>query len=162
MAARRGVVFIREIVPRRLISWIANGLYQENYMTLQMRQRFSDPHDKVQVEDGWRFQSQWTRLWGESLAGWNSSVDIEEGLEAEFLTEHYWGYTKVSQDQTQEYEVCHPSWQVWPLADFGLEGDVSCLYPEFSDIISRGKRFSALLAVGSAVEVFAGRNLIDL
>ena len=159
---RRGVVFIREIVPRRLISWIANGLYQENYMTLPMRQRFSDPHDPVQVEYGWRFQSQWTRLWGESLAGWNSPVDIEEGSEAEFLTEHYWGYTKVSQDKTKEYEVRHPSWQVWPLADFGLEGDISGLYPEFSDIMSRGKRFSALLGVGSAVEVFAGRNLVDL
>jgi len=56
MAARRGVVFIREIVPRRLISWIANGLYQENYMTLQMRQRFSDPHDQVQVEDAGDFK----------------------------------------------------------------------------------------------------------
>ena len=158
---RRGVVFIREIVPRRLITWIANGLYQENYITLPMRQQFSERHEPVRAEYGWRFQKQWMRLWCESSAGWDSPVAIDEGSEAEFLTEHYWGYTKISQDRTKEYEVRHPSWRVWPLENFGFEGDISDLYPGFSDSVTRGKPVSALLAEGSPVEVFEGRKLDD-
>jgi len=158
---RRGVVFIREIVPRRMITWIANGLYQENYMTLPMRHQFSDRHEPVRTEYSWRFQRQWMRLWGESPATWESPVEIDEGSEAEFLTEHYWGFTRVSQGKTKEYEVRHQKWRIWPLEDFGLEGDVSELYPGFSAIMTCGEPISALLAEGSPVEVLEGRDLVD-
>src|SRR6516164_5520615 len=40
---RRGVVFIREIVRRRLIALIARWVYNENYVTMPMRHRIVIP-----------------------------------------------------------------------------------------------------------------------
>src|SRR5262245_39598094 len=34
---RRGVVFVKEIVPHRAIAWLARALYNENYVALPMR-----------------------------------------------------------------------------------------------------------------------------
>jgi uncharacterized protein YqjF (DUF2071 family) len=36
---KRGVVFLKEIVPRRAISFVANTLYNENYRTHAMKHR---------------------------------------------------------------------------------------------------------------------------
>ena len=36
---RRGVVFVREIAPRPLVAWTARWLYNESYVTRQMRNR---------------------------------------------------------------------------------------------------------------------------
>src|ERR1700738_2719738 len=36
-AERRGVVFIKEIVPRRFIAWTARTFYNESYVALPMR-----------------------------------------------------------------------------------------------------------------------------
>src|SRR5689334_1903898 len=33
---RRGVVFIKELVPRRALAWVANLVYNENYQALAM------------------------------------------------------------------------------------------------------------------------------
>ena len=156
---RRGVVFIREIVPRLMIACVANCLYGEHYITLPMKHSRSEKKEPVQVEYGWRFCRQPMRMWGRSEQGWQEPVEMESGSEAEFLTEHYWGYTRVSDNHTNEYEVRHPTWRIWPLTEFGFEGDVTDLYREFSDIVGKTKPVSALLAEGSQVEVFKGRKL---
>jgi len=33
--------------------------------------------------------------------------------EGEFITEHYWGYTRQRNGDTLEYQVEHPAWNVW-------------------------------------------------
>src|SRR5262245_50304178 len=42
---RRGVVFIKEIVPRVAIAWIARWVYNENYVSLTMRHHVSLPSE---------------------------------------------------------------------------------------------------------------------
>ena len=39
--ARRGVVFIKEIVPRHAVTWVARTIYNENYMSLPMREEIT-------------------------------------------------------------------------------------------------------------------------
>ena len=38
------------------------------------------------------------------------------GSEAEFITEHYWGYNRQRNGDTLEYRVAHPPWRVWDAA----------------------------------------------
>src|ERR1044072_3812069 len=40
---KRGVVFIKELVPKRLITFVANSLYGEKYATLPMRHNWQTP-----------------------------------------------------------------------------------------------------------------------
>src|SRR5690242_7349992 len=47
---RRGVVFIREFVPSRLVAWLARRLYNEPYAALPMTSRVTDGPDTIAVE----------------------------------------------------------------------------------------------------------------
>src|SRR5882724_2631942 len=55
---RRGVVFLKEIVPRYAIAAIARGLYNENYVSLPMRHQ----SDGNRVEYSWRHGGSWNRM----------------------------------------------------------------------------------------------------
>src|SRR6476661_1420511 len=58
---RRGVVFVREIVPRRAIAVVARLLYNEPYRALPMRHRIEpDVAGSITREYGWRSESGWS------------------------------------------------------------------------------------------------------
>jgi uncharacterized protein YqjF (DUF2071 family) len=46
----RGVVFIRELVPRRLVAWLARLLYNEPYAALAMASTATETADAVTIE----------------------------------------------------------------------------------------------------------------
>jgi hypothetical protein len=51
---------------------------------------------------------------GTELDLWQSQAAVlPNGSEAEFITEHYWGYARQRDGGTSEYEVEHPRWRVW-------------------------------------------------
>lgn len=51
----------------------------------------------------------------------------EAGSETEFITEHYWGYTRQRDEVTVEYRVAHPPWRVAAAASMELNGDFEAL-----------------------------------
>ena len=62
---RRGVVFIKEIVPLHAVTWVARGIYNENYVTLPMREEIAA--DSFLYE--WRSKGTWNRLADEDIRG---------------------------------------------------------------------------------------------
>ncbi len=149
---RRGVVFIREIVPRRAIAWVARTLYRENYVRLPMRHKV----EPARVEYAWRFGGNWNHI---SAADLEPATPLASGSHEEFIAEHYWGYARRSVDCTVEYRVEHPPWQVRIAREAAFKGSVSGLYPpEFEFLESRAPD-SAFVADGSAVTVSRGRQL---
>jgi uncharacterized protein len=159
---RRGVVFVRELVPRAAIATVARLAYNEPYQTVAMRHRIAaSPNDRpgsapAAVEYGWRQPSGWGRLAVEP-AGDGSVPD--DDAEETFITEHYWGYTRQRDGSTIEYEVEHPRWRVWRAPRAVLEGDLEALYGrEFAAALA-GPPSSAFLAEGSKVRVRMPRPL---
>ena len=149
---RRGVVFIKEIVPRRAIAWVARVLYNENYVALPMRHEVNG--DSARYE--WRFEGTWNGLSLATRGDWNIP-DPES--EAAFITEHYWGYAVQRDGSTLEYQVEHPRWRVAQAEDVELVCDVGRLYgDEFAEALSR-EPASAFLADGSEILVQRGRRL---
>ncbi len=154
---RRAVTFVREIVPRRAIASVARWLYNEPYIAAPMS------HDvALEAETGGHVAYRW-RHDGEPFAleatAQGPALEAEAGSEAEFITEHYWGYTRQRDGGTVEYQVEHPSWRLWTVEDARLEGDVSALYgSQFAEVLSGPPR-SAFLAVGSKVAVHVGRHI---
>src|SRR5437899_11099166 len=59
---RRGVVFIKEIVPRFAIAAIARLCYNENYVALATRHQLEVSAESVTADYGWRFRGRWNRL----------------------------------------------------------------------------------------------------
>lgn len=151
---RRGVVFIREIVPRVAIAKIARWCYGENYSAFPMRHAIYDADLSSRVSYEWKYRNKWRVICGESSSP--PAVPAEGSLE-QFITEHYWGYASRRGGRTLEYRVEHAPWRVRRCEKAALEGDVTPLYgAELARILSRPPE-SAFLAVGSSVSVFSGR-----
>lgn len=147
---RRAVVFIKEIVPRRAVAWIARAVYGENYIALPMSHTITQQDDQRRVSYGWSYRGEACRL-GVTVTG--ESHDPEAGSAEEFISEHYWGYTRTRSGRTGEYRVEHPRWRIWKAATSELVCDAAALYGSaFADVLREPA--SAFLADGSVVKVY--------
>jgi hypothetical protein len=156
---RRGVVFVKELVPRRAIAWTARALYGENYEAVPMTHAIQTDSDGSMggVEYSWRFAGRENRI---ALSVSGEPRDIAEGSQEEFITEHYWGYARRRRRSTVEYEVEHPRWRVWSATDAKFECDIPALYgASFVEALD-GPPTSSFLAEGSKVAVYRGTRLI--
>jgi uncharacterized protein len=152
---RRGVVFIKEIVPRWAIAAAARGIYNENYVAMPMRHGIerSSVGTEGLVEYGWRPGSAWNTM-RLGIAG--EPMPLVAGSEEEFITEHYWGYAAQRDEGCVEYSVEHPSWRVWRATTSHLECSAAELYGRaFAEAIAGGAA-SAFVAEGSEVVVRKG------
>ncbi len=151
--SRRAVTFIREIVPRRLVAAVARLAYNEPYVALPMRHHYAERRGAGPppvVEYTWRLPTGWAAVRVEPLC---SGRPAAPGSEEEFITEHYWGYTRQRDGSTVEYRVTHPSWRIWSVGAASVTGDLESLYgARFGAALSQPPA-SAFLAEGSAVAV---------
>ena len=150
---RRGVVFIAEVVPKRLIATTARLVYGENYVRLPMRYTVEQGARKMAVEYAFRLKRSWCRLWAE---GQGQAVLPQQGSLEQFITEHYWGYSR-RPNATLEYHVEHPPWGVWSKSEGGFEGDASALYGAKLGEVIQQKPDSAFIAGGSEVTIYKGK-----
>jgi uncharacterized protein len=153
---RRGVVFIREIVPRRAVAYIARLVYGEKYSRVPMRHRVAVNGNRKFAQYDWRLGRQWCSLHAQSEGA--PGIPAEGSLE-QFITEHYWGYSAQRDGSCIEYHVAHPPWRVWSTAAAGFEGDASALYGSELARILRNAPHSAFLAEGSPVFVYRGARI---
>jgi uncharacterized protein YqjF (DUF2071 family) len=155
---RRGVVFIKELVPRRAIAWVARTLYGENYHAVPMRHAVQPPTDGEggSVHYEWQVGGRWHGVQAQIEGIPEPAVP---GSEAQFITEHYWGYAGDARRPTVEYEVRHPSWRLWSATQPQLKLDAATVYgSEFEDALSSPPT-SAFVAEGSEITVHRGRKL---
>lgn len=155
---RRGVVFVKELVPKWAIAWVARTVYNENYVSLPMRHRVIAPGSSEGTAEGiaeyeWRHGGRWNRL-SARIHGTPSLPPA--GSEEEFITEHYWGYALQRNRSSLEYQVEHPQWAVWSATDPVFDADAGALYgAEFAPFLAE-KPVSAFVAVGSPIVVRKG------
>jgi uncharacterized protein len=146
---RRGVVFVRELVPKRAIALIARAFYGEPYLAVPMKHDIEHVDLRLNVEYSWRRGTKWESL---KMSASGEPQIISAGSHAEFITEHYWGYTRVRAG-CSEYRVQHPRWKVWNVESFEFSADVLALYGEqFAQTLAAPPR-SAFIADGSAITV---------
>lgn len=180
---RRGVVFVKEIAPRRAIGVAANWLYNENYVTRPMRSNICIANTHLSpgdtVEYAWRSTSPLTLLKTKggdsndsgplrgrpSESSWNrlaarigaSLQPYAPGSFEEFLVDNYWGYVRGRDGRTREYRVLHDPWRVAPVDEVEWDCDLAANYdPPFTEYLAAPPS-SALIAEGSPIQLFRGR-----
>ena len=120
---RRGVVFVREVVPLPTVALLARVVYGEPYKALPMERGFEDHsispgssgatrgRSATTVRYSWRHEKSWH--WVEATADTAQDPRVPEpGSVEEFLTDHAYGYG-IRRGQTIEYVVEHPTWRYW-------------------------------------------------
>jgi hypothetical protein len=153
---KRGVVFIKEIVPRRAIAWVARTFYNENYVALPMDHRIDIGEGTVAAEYQWTIGELENQI---TVRTAGPSASPISGSQEEFITEHYWGYSTQRDGGTMEYEVEHPQWRVWSASGFSVEANFETLYGLKLGEVLQQRPASAFLAEGSPVTVYRGQGI---
>lgn len=153
---KRGVVFIQEIVPKKAISFIANTFYRENYKTLVMQHENQLKAEIRKVSYSWEKQKKNNHI---TVNAYDFASIIEEGSEAEFITEHYFGYTKYNEKTTYEYEVKHPKWKQYLIKSFEIKIDFKNIYGNNFAFMNELNPTSVFLAKGSEISVENKRKI---
>lgn len=149
---RRGVCFVKEIVPRYAIAAVARGLYGEPYECWKMN------HTRTEKEVGY----QWRRdaRFNEIKVEIDRDLGVpENGSHGEFIIEHYWGYTRRGASRTDEYKVEHPKWELFSVKNVTLDVDFGATYGDEFAFLRDAAPFSILLAKGSEIAVYKGERL---
>jgi len=149
---KRGVVFVKEIVPKHALSFVANSLYKEHYQTLPMRHEWASENDKQNIAYMWRLANQWQSM---RISATIKPENLQPASHEEFIAEHYWGYTKVTPHTTYEYEVVHPKWQVYPTEEVNIQVNFASVYGKDFGFLNNATPYSSLLAEGSEIYVKA-------
>jgi uncharacterized protein YqjF (DUF2071 family) len=153
---KRGVVFIKEIVPKKALTFIANNVYNENYETLPMEHYWDTENNKRTVLYKWKKDNVWHEF---KIIASIEKFKIEHRSETEFITEHYWGYAKVNKKKSNEYEVTHPKWEVYNVNEYEIKVDFGAVYGKEFEILNSIKPNSVMLAEGSEITVESKRTI---
>ena len=155
-AARRGVIFIREIAPRRCVGVVARRIYNESYLTLPVRNSIeiaSAAGESSAFDYSWRFQRRWNHLRVETVEAPQPAL---AGSLDEFIVDHYWAYTRQRDGGCREYRVDHRAWQIRRASEIELNCDARGLYGAALGKALVGSPESAFVADGSTVAVHRG------
>ncbi|WP_299884128.1 DUF2071 domain-containing protein [uncultured Lacinutrix sp.] len=147
---KRGVVFIKEIVPKPALTFVANTVYKENYETMPMLHKWEDIDNEKLIEYHWKHNSNWQSF---IIRADKTQIEIPLNSETEFITEHYWGYAKHSETKTNEYEVTHPKWKQYNVTDYEINVDFGAVYGNTFSFLTKLKPHSVMLAEGSEITV---------
>jgi hypothetical protein len=156
---RPGVVFIKQIVPRKLVALVARRVYQEKFIAAPVRHwvEAGPVAERVRrVSYQWFSHQEWNRM-SVSVSGQPKPSGV--GSLEEFVAERYYGYNQQRDGSTLEYHIEHPRWRIWCADRPELACDVAALYgTEFVESLS-GQPVSAFAAEGSEVAVYQGVRL---
>ncbi len=155
-AWKRGVVFIKEIVPKPAITFIANTLYNEHYQTNKMNHSITQNEGSKTFIYRWENDKQWNSI---ALETKSNPIQIELDSEAEFITEHYFGYTSYNKKTTFEYEVTHPRWEQLEIINYKIDVNFENNYGKDFAFLNESKPISVFLAKGSKITIENKRKI---
>jgi len=147
---KRGVVFINETVPYKLVAWLANKLYKENYIAIPTKSLIVNSESTKNIKYEWRINRRWNHI---SVNTARENEQMLPGSVEEFIFEHYYGYTKINSQLSLEYKVNHPRWQVYKLIDYSILCDFKSMYGNDFSLLSNHQPDSVIIAKGSPVTV---------
>ncbi|MEP7148804.1 MAG: DUF2071 domain-containing protein [Acidobacteriota bacterium] len=149
---RRGVCFIKELVPKPAIAFVAKKLFGEPYETARMWHA-NDPGKVSYRCINFKGINSMKVTRGDKLK------TPGPGSHEEFITEHFWGYTDRGKDRTDEYKVEHPKWELYATRHSKIKVNFAGWYGKEFAFLKDEKPYSVLLAKGSEIAVYMGRRL---
>jgi uncharacterized protein YqjF (DUF2071 family) len=146
---KKGVVFINETVPFKIVALLANKLYKEHYISIPTKNSIDITENK-DIKFEWKINDRWNSL---AVKSDTNKYKIEQGTIEEFIFERYFGFTKLSASSTQEYKIHHPKWMTHKILNSKIDCDFKSMYGDAFSILNNQTPESILLAEGSQVSV---------
>ena len=147
---KRGVVFINETVPYKIVAWLANKLYKEHYIAIPTKNEIDITDFSKSIKYEWKINNIWNHI---AVNTAKESEPMLQGSVEEFIFEHYFGYTKINNHLSQEYKVNHPRWEINKVEDYSINCDFAAMYGNDFSFLNTQKPNSVIVAEGSPVSV---------
>ncbi len=147
----RGVCFIREYVPKILITAIARGLYNEPYKTAAMQDTVSYSPKHVRAEYTLQDGNSNLQMFAEGK-NW-PTMPTEDSME-HFFKEHELGVGQDKNGNLLKYTVWHPHWNIFPVTNAKTSLDWELLYGKPFSFLAREDPYSVCFAEGSEIKVY--------
>ncbi len=154
---QRGVCFIREFVPQRLVAWVARWLYNEPYVAAPITAIRQEDADAINLDYRLHFAGRENRI---AVTGGKPAYRPADDSTEHFFKEHHWGYGITRAGQGIRYKVEHPDWDIYPVRSYQLDFDFAAVYGPEWEFLRQATPLSTVLAVGSPVSVFPKGELV--
>ncbi|MFI5148500.1 MAG: YqjF family protein [Bacteroidia bacterium] len=147
----KGVVFIREFAPGRLMNTVANTFYKEHYERAQILSKVEGDEKEIRVSyilerNGIPYSIQAKAF---------RNTFIPEAQTREYFLEHrYYGFSRNGKGKTFKFRVAHPEWELYTLYDYSAGLDFQELFGERFAFLNRQDPVNAMLIKGSDVQMF--------
>ena len=146
---KKGVVFINETVPFKIVALLANKLYKEHYISIPTKNSIEiSEHKHIKYE--WNINDKWNSI---TVKSDTNKYKIEQSTIEEFIFERYFGFTKISASSTQEYKIRHPKWMTHKILDRHIDCDFKSMYGDAFSGLNNQTPDSIIIAEGSQVSV---------
>jgi uncharacterized protein YqjF (DUF2071 family) len=155
MAAKRGVVFIKEIVPKYAITLLANTVFGQNSTTLKMKSFHEDMGDYTETGYEWKYQDKWNKLTAKAVKRSTPQNNFNE-----FITDHYIGYRKNGETKTYQYEVEHERWETFNVIEYVVDCNFDAIFGKEFSILKDVKPKSVFMLKGSEIRIHQ-RKLLE-
>jgi uncharacterized protein YqjF (DUF2071 family) len=151
---KKGVVFINETVPFKIVALLANKLYKEHYISIPTKNTIEiEEHKHINYQ--WKMKDKWNSITVQSAI---NKDKIEPSSIEEFIFERYFGFTKLSPSSTQEYRIHHPKWMTNKILNSNIDCDFGTMYGDAFSNLNNQAPSSIIMAEGSQVSVNWKRN----
>jgi uncharacterized protein YqjF (DUF2071 family) len=152
---KKGVVFLNQFVPKPAITFIANKLYKERFVTYPLKHKF-EQGNKLVIGYYWKKDKKWNKL---EVTADPNFCKLKPGSKEEFIIERYWGYSSNSKNKTEEFQVEHPQWDIYPIESYSIDCNFKTLYGDEFGFLNNAKPASVFLAEGSPSIIFTKKIL---
>jgi uncharacterized protein YqjF (DUF2071 family) len=145
---RRGVCFVAELVPSRIVAWTASAVYNEPYRSARMSST---------VSKGAGVRMEHRIAWGgrgHTIAADAAPQVRPPTAEESFFHHHEWGFGRSRRGRALVYRVDHPLWGVHARVRAHIGVDFGVLYGPRWAFLTGAAPESVILTPGSAVRVF--------
>jgi uncharacterized protein YqjF (DUF2071 family) len=147
---KRGVVFINETIPYKIVAWMANKLYNEHYTVVPTKHSITKDVINQQLKFEWFLNKKWNSIYLENRM---SSHQMQNDSLEKFIYEHYYGYTKIDSLVTEEYRLHHPSWKIYKVVNYKIDCDFEAMYGNSFSVLNDTKPTAVFIAEGSSVAI---------
>lgn len=146
---KKGVVFINETVPFKIVAFLANKLFKEHYISIPTTSAINIEENK-HIQYDWKQKGNWNSI---LVCAATEKFKIEASTIEEFIFERYFGFTKLNDNLTQEYRINHPNWMTNKIIRAEVNCDFENMYGKSFASLKDTLPHSVLLAEGSSISV---------
>ena len=138
------------------MAWLANKLYKGHYTAIPTKNTIEISNLSKHVKYQWKINKEWDYI---AVNAAKENEQMLAGSVEEFIFEHYYGFTRINNQVSQEYKVNHPRWQVNKVTDYSIHCDFTSMYGNDFSFLNNQKPDSVIIAEGSPVTVKWKRTL---